>query len=81
LGYIEWSVDDGVVEKIFVGRDMRRQGLATYLWELATEMSENNGLESPEHSSRRTKEGDSFARSIGGYIPHLDDDVDGWSSI
>lgn len=79
VGYIEWDKSNGEVEKIYVGRPYRRLGIATHLWELAVDWAkEHNELE-PEHSSRRTKEGDAFARSIGGRIPHLTDDIDGWS--
>jgi GNAT superfamily N-acetyltransferase len=80
MGYIEWSEDDGEVEKIYVGDKLRRQGLGTYLWELATDYSEKNNLELPQHSSRRSYEGEQFAQSIGGYIPRLTDDIDGWLS-
>jgi Acetyltransferase (GNAT) domain len=80
VGYIEWDSSDGEVIKIFVGKPYRRQGVATHLWELATEWAENNNELPPEHSSRRSKEGDEFAKSIGGYIPDLTDDIDGWSS-
>lgn len=80
VGYIEWDIDDGEVQKIFVGTPYRRLGVATHLWELANEWAEANGATPPEHSSRRTKEGDAFANSIGGRIPDLTDDVDGWAS-
>ena len=80
VGYIEWDNDDGTVNTIFVGRPYRRMGIATMLWEKATEMSESNGWEPPQHSDARSEEGDAFAQSIGGYVPHLRDDVDGWST-
>lgn len=80
VGYIEWDKDTGEIEKVFVGKPYRRQGLGTELWELAVKHAEKHGTVEPEHSSRRTKEGDAFARSIGGHIPDLTDDVDGWST-
>lgn len=80
VGYIEWDEDGGEVTKIYVGDKLRRRGVGTYLWELATEWSEQNGADPPEHSDRRSQDGDAFARAIGGYIPTLRDDVDGWSS-
>jgi hypothetical protein len=80
VGYIEWDRDSGEVEKIHVGRDLRRKGIGTHLWELATEWSQENEETPPEHSSRRSQEGDHFAKAIGGYIPSLTDDIDGWSS-
>ena len=80
VGYLRWDADDGEVTQLFVGEPYRRLGLATHMWELATDWARENGLAEPEHSSRRTEEGDRFASSIGGYIPRLTDDVDGWSS-
>ena len=79
VGYLEWE-EDGEVNKIYIGDKLRRKGLGTYLWDLATELSEKEGWQPPEHSSRRTEAGDAFAQSIGGYIPRLTDDIDGWTS-
>lgn len=78
LGYIIWDKETGEVENIFVGKFVRRQGLGTYLWEQATEYSNKIGCAPPEHSPRRTRSGDLFAKSIGGRIPSLTDDIDGW---
>lgn len=78
VGYIIWSMEDGEVDKIYVGDNCRRKGLGTYIWDTATEFSEQKGLPPPEHSSRRSYAGDQFAKSIGGYIPSLTDDIDGW---
>ena len=79
LGHMAWDDDDGVVSSLFVGEKVRRSGLATHLWELATDLSREKGFTPPEHSDARTEAGDAFAHSIGGYIPRLADDVDGWS--
>ena len=80
VGYIIWNMDDGEVEKIYVGEKCRRKGLGRHIWETATEYSEKNGLVAPEHSSRRSYLGDVFAKGIGGYVPRLTDDIDGWSN-
>lgn len=80
VGYIEWDADDGEIEDIHVGKPYRRQGVGTHLWELAVEWSKENDALEPEHSSRRSKAGDAFARSIGGHLPDLTDDIDGWAS-
>jgi len=53
-------------------------GVGTHIWDTAIEWSKENNAELPEHSSRRSFEGDSFAKSVGGYIPRLTDDIDGW---
>ena len=78
VGFIVWDPEDGEVERLYVGDQMRRKGLGTYMWETATEFAEEKNVNPPEHSSRRTYEGDQFAKSIGGYIPSLTDDIDGW---
>lgn len=80
VGYIEWDKDDGETEKIYVGEPYRRKGIASHIWEVATDWAKANKQLPPEHSSRRSKEGEAFAQSIGGYIPNLKDDIDGWSS-
>jgi GNAT superfamily N-acetyltransferase len=80
VGYIEWSKDDGEIEKIFVGEPYRRKGVGTYIWEIAVDWAKENDQPEPEHSSRRSYDGEMFAQSIGGYIPNLTDDIDGWTS-
>jgi GNAT superfamily N-acetyltransferase len=80
VGYIEWSKDDGEIDKIFVGDPYRRLGVGTYIWETATDWAKENNQPEPEHSSRRSYEGEQFAQHVGGYIPRLTDDIDGWSS-
>lgn len=80
IGYIEWDKDTGEVDKIFVGDKIRRQGIGTFIWETATDWAIENNEMPPEHSSRRTESGDFFAKSVGGYIPELTDDIDGWTS-
>ena len=80
VGYIEWDKDDGETEKIYVGEPYRRKGIASHIWEVATEWANANKQLPPEHSSRRSESGEAFAQSVGGYIPRLNDDIDGWSS-
>lgn len=79
VGYLIWSLDDGEVEKIYVGDKCRRKGLGTHMWNTAVEYSKQNNIPEPEHSSRRSYEGEMFAQSIGGYVPRLTDDITGWS--
>jgi GNAT superfamily N-acetyltransferase len=80
LGYIEWDIDDGEIQKIFVGDKIRRLGLGTHIFELAQDYAEEHSLVEPEHSSRRSFEGDAWANAVGGRVPGLTDDIDGWSS-
>lgn len=80
VGYIVWDEDDGEIENVFVGRPYRRLGVGTLLWDLAVDWAEKNNAVPPEHSSKRSLEGDLWAKSIGGHIPNITDDVDGWTS-
>jgi hypothetical protein len=80
VGFITWSMDDGEVEKIHVGDKCRRKGLGRHIWDTSTKYSEDNRLPTPKHSPRRSYLGNEFAKGIGGHIPRLTDDIDGWSS-
>jgi GNAT superfamily N-acetyltransferase len=68
MGYMELSTvnrrGNREVLNLEVGEQHRRKGIATALWRHAID----NEL-SPEHSTWRTDEGDSWANSIGGDIP------------
>lgn len=80
VGRMVWNSEDGEISHLHVGENVRRRGIATSMWETAHEEAEARGITPPEHSSTRTKLGDSWARSVGGHVPRLTDDVDGWSS-
>lgn len=87
VGYIEWDREGGEIEKIYVGDGYRRQGVATHLWDEAHDYVKeihakypDAVIVEPEHSSRRSQAGDAWANSVGGHVPDLDDDIDGWSS-
>lgn len=54
----------GEVLAVVVHAEFRRQGLATALWEYALECGY-----ALKHSSWRTNDGDSWARSVGGELP------------
>lgn len=58
----------------------KKKGLGRHIWNTTTEYAEDNHLTPPKHSSRRSYLGDVFAKGIGGHIPNLTDDVDGWSN-
>lgn len=80
VGRLVWDDDTGEIEHLHVGDKYRRKGVATALWETAHEESSDLGVTPPAHSSIRTKAGDSWARAVGGHVPRLTDDVDGWSN-
>ena len=79
LGRLLWNADDGEISHVYVGDKLRRRGIATDMWNEAHSEALYRGIIDPEHSSRRSQEGDAWAKSIGGDIPELTDDVDGWT--
>lgn len=64
VGGISWRANYEI-ESLWVGPDYRRQGIATELYEKAQEHTEGK----IKHSAYRTREGDAWARSVGGYLP------------
>jgi GNAT superfamily N-acetyltransferase len=80
VGRLIWDAEDGEVSHLHVGEPVRRKGIATSMWQTAHEEAESRGITPPAHSSSRTRAGDSWARAVGGHVPDLIDDVDGWSS-
>lgn len=80
VGRLLWADDDGEITHLHVGEPVRRHGVATDMWHAAHSEAEERGITPPEHSSRRTQDGDAWAQAVGGDVPELSDDVDGWSS-
>ena len=80
LGYLRWDNSDGEVSSLYVSDKRRREGIGTAMWETAHEEAEKRKVIAPEHSSRRTEAGDSWSKSVGGHVPRLTDDIDGWSN-
>lgn len=68
-GHIAWDKRSGRVDQIFVPEHLRRQGIATQLWDTAHSVAEQKGLVHPVHSDARTPEGDAWAKSVGGKLP------------
>lgn len=69
LGFMEWSDKTGELQNIRVNDDVRRQGVATALWNRAHELASEQGITRPVHARERTKEGDAWAKAVGGAIP------------
>ena len=60
--------EKGVVQGVETHSEHRRQGLARKLWDYA-KASSDIGIPEPKHSSARTKEGEAWAKKIGGELP------------
>ena len=69
-GSMEWSKSSGQIEDLFVHPEARRQGIASHMWDLAHQVSKEAGTPVPHHSSERTPDGNSWAKSVGGRLPH-----------
>lgn len=70
VGRLEWYPKSRTVKEVFVEPDYRRQGVATAMWKEAHRIAkETRGVQPPKHSTRRTREGDLWARAVGGRVP------------
>jgi GNAT superfamily N-acetyltransferase len=64
---------EGRVDAVETDPSVRRQGIATELWNVANELHENMpGVPKPKHSGTRTKEGEAWAKKVGGDLPERD---------
>ena len=70
VGYITWhGRDDGVIAHIEVNPEMRRMGLATELYNLASLVSIRKGLYPPKHNAVRSRLGNAWAESTNMPLP------------
>ena len=64
---------EGRVDAVETHPELRRQGIATELWNTAKELHENMpGVPKPTHSGSRTTSGTKWAKAVGGEVPKLD---------
>lgn len=68
-GWMQWADKTGELQHISVNWDSRRQGIATRMWDRANQLAEERGIPAPVHSPERTKEGDAWAKAVGGDLP------------
>lgn len=74
VGMMEWFKNNGRVSELFVGKEFRRKGVATGMWNEAKRISkENPEIPEPRHNPQRSRKGDAWARSVGGDLPPLED--------
>jgi GNAT superfamily N-acetyltransferase len=61
---------EGRVDAVETHPKFRRQGLATKLWSEAQQHAEDfPAVPAPQHSTSRTRAGDSWAKKVGGDVP------------
>jgi hypothetical protein len=70
-GEMTWKRKGGTILRVEVPSLFQRRGIATALHSEAQRIaSENPRIPQPKHSNDRTKEGDAWARAVGGRLPH-----------
>lgn len=73
VGVMNWFKTGGQVSELFVGRDFRRRGVATGMWNEAQRIAQQDpSVPAPRHNPMRSRAGDKWARSVGGELPPLD---------
>ena len=60
--------EEGKVSAVETHPDYQRQGLAKKLWDYAGSLG-HMGVPTPQHSTMRTKEGEDWAKKVGGEVP------------
>lgn len=72
MGALTWN-DQGEIQGVHVKPQYRRRGVATGMFNAATELanSESEWIPTPEHSPNRTESGDAWAKAVGGVVPPL----------
>ena len=71
VGNIKWHGRTGRVNMVYVHPNYRGLGVATTLWDKATQLSKVGNAPKPKHSDDRTLAGDAWVKTIGGNIPSL----------
>ena len=65
--------NEGHVSSVETHPELRRQGIATELWNTARELHANmSGVPEPKHSVSRTTAGNKWAKAVGGEVPKLE---------
>ena len=70
VGSLDWNKRSKRVMNINVSTRLRRQGVASNMWDLANQVAKEKGQVGPQHSFERTDLGDAWAKSVGGRLPH-----------
>ena len=70
VGSMDWNKRSKRVMNVSVSTRLRRQGIASSMWDLAHQVAKEKGQVGPQHSFDRTDLGDAWAKSVGGRLPH-----------
>lgn len=69
-GEMTWKKKGGTILRVEVPSIFQRRGVATALYGEAKRIaSENARVPQPKHSNDRTREGDAWAKAVGGKLP------------
>lgn len=65
IGRIDWDGNEtGRVNMVHVNEDLRRQGIATSLWNEAHNVSTREGLVGPVHDTELSGDGSAWSKSV-----------------
>lgn len=69
-GHMQWHPVTGELHDLFVEANVRRRGIATEMWKFAHKVAKNaGGTVAPRHSTNRTNDGNSWAKSVSRNVP------------
>ena len=64
IGHLRWDNESGEIKDVDVNEHYQRQGIGRAMYNMG------QGYDpAPQHSDIRSDEGDSWAKSVGGYLP------------
>jgi len=69
VGNLHWSKKTGQILDVRVAKEHRRQGVATAMYRMATQLAGERGVAAPKHSNDRSDQGDAWAKAVGGRLP------------
>ena len=69
LGHLEWSGTRGEILDVHVNKEVRRKGVATAMYKAAKEIALKTDSSEPMHSSDRSDQGESWAKSTKEPLP------------
>lgn len=74
VGHLYWHPETGEIKDVLVMGEHEGKGIASKMYAVAHSTAANNkDIPAPAHSSQRTREGDAWAKKVGGALPPLAD--------